>query len=334
MRSGTLRFIFWDTCIHAPIWPLMMSFFCSVQSAPVYFRAIAVLWWNNSPLTTVSECLRLLRIIISRPTFTLLFPRSPYKEATSISVFPEEGHLRPSGPHDLLWLLGALVNYSHWTFAIYSFYTYETSALYASVALMSHGRYRTPHLCFKVTQAAYIPNLSETRPRGGSLPASYRLSWCNAEAFLLCEGNCLQERQCLSRSVWKCSSSCLSLRCILRCVWGKLKIGRAHLWASCLFAACGTASAFPLSPLSVLFACDWLLLHHPFFPLFSVHESGPVSPAGPVPACIHLKQDTTSPRMVHYPTRWETWTLWHSRLLKLSPSCVLDSIIREAHENL
>lgn len=63
----------------------------------------------------------------------------------------------------------------------------------------------------------------------------------------------------LSFSCWKdntevflCkrSSSCLSLRC----AGGKLKIGRLHLWASCLFTACGTTSASPLSPLSVLFA--------------------------------------------------------------------------------
>lgn len=114
-----------------------------------------------------------------------------------------------------------------------------------------------------------------------------------AEAFSLCE----------------CFSSCLRARCAC----GELKIGRAHLWASCLLAACGTASATPFSPLFSLFA---FLSFLGFLGFFFVRRVAVVTPPSPLsyfseapwikPVCVCVapsrvpvsgwKQDTASAR--------------------------------------
>lgn len=92
---------------------------------------------------------------------------------------------------------------------------------------------------------------------------------------------CLQE----VFSVCKCSGSCWSWRC----AWVKLKIGRAHLWASCLYTAFGTSSASPLTPLSVHLlsfssqSSCWSLSLSLYFPtLPNVPGSGLERPVSPV----------------------------------------------------
>lgn len=124
---------------------------------------------------------------------------------------------------------------------------------------------------------------------------------------------CLRERWCRSLLVCKCSSSCFSWRC----AWGKLKIGHAHLWASCLFTAFGNAFASPLSALSVLLfsslsqsSCCYR--SPSTFLLFLVPESSLVCLASPVLAWKTCNGTPLPFTMVHYPTWWETRTLWHS----------------------
>lgn len=77
----------------------------------------------------------------------------------------------------------------------------------------------------------------------------------------------------------------------LRCARGKLKIGRTHLWASCLFTACGTASVSPLSSLSQS-------LSLPSLPpsLFSHFHSPWISPSFFGQACTTTKR----PEMGHH----------------------------------
>lgn len=124
---------------------------------------------------------------------------------------------------------------------------------------------------------------------------------------------CLQEQPCWSLLVCKCSSSCLSWRC----AWGKLKIGHTHLWASCLFTAFGTGFASPLSPLSALLlssfsqsGCCYPTIS--IFLLFLVPESGHLCLAGPVLAWKTWNGTLLPLTMVHYPTWWETRTVWHN----------------------
>lgn len=129
---------------------------------------------------------------------------------------------------------------------------------------------------------------------------------------------CVVSEESFRLLVCKCSLS-------LRRSWGKLKIGHTHLWASCLFTACGTASASPLSSCSVLFAClppaEWLSLPLPlYFPTFSAPESGLVFLASSVLAWKAWNRTPLPLTTVHYTTGWETWTQGPSMLVKLSSS--------------
>lgn len=141
------------------------------------------------------------------------------------------------------------------------------------------------------------------------------------------------------KSFWvcECFSSCLSVRCAC----GKLKIGRAHLWASCLLAACGTASASPLSPLLVflpffLFFCRVAVVTPPFsvFLLFWGPESS-LCVCGQ--SCVPIKarkHDTAPPHYCQSSNLIEnshTVAQWVTE--SVSVPWVLDSVILEAHRS-
>lgn len=138
-------------------------------------------------------------------------------------------------------------------------------------------------------------------------------------------GFCVPERWCRSLLVCKCSSSCLSWRC----AWGKLKIGRAHLWASCFFTACGTV--FALSPSLSQSGCCYPPLSLSVFLLFLDSESGLVCLARPVLAWKTWNRTPLPFNRVHYPTWRETRTLWHSAE-NVSLPWVSDPIILEAQK--
>lgn len=98
---------------------------------------------------------------------------------------------------------------------------------------------------------------------------------------------CELSEGCWSRPVWTGSGSSFWLRCAK----GKLKIGRTHLWASCLLTARGTASVSPLSTLSKCLSPPSLLLYSP---TFSAPESALVSCLG------HERPETGH----HFPWLW------------------------------
>ena len=154
--------------------------------------------------------------------------------------------------------------------------------------------------------------------RGAGLELCANYNW-NTWARVKCKLSycigffCLQERWCCSLLVCKCFSSCLSWRC----AWGKLKIGHAHLWASCLFAASGTAFASPLSPLSVLLlfffqsSCCYPQLSLVNYLSKSLNQALCVWSV----LCWHQRPETGHGfglTMVHYPAWWETATQWLS----------------------
>lgn len=157
---------------------------------------------------------------------------------------------------DLFWLLRPSICYTHGTQAIYSLSDFRRRA---SAALWVVWLYGTPHLCVlcqKPSHPHLKHNLREgSGPEGRVFPSEpitagtpgpevEALTWCVGFFFVVCGND--------DAEVFGCANAPAA-------VWvgdvheGKLKIGRVHLCASCLFTACGTAFA---SPPSLLPSCS------------------------------------------------------------------------------